>query len=112
MNTADLVTYITWTVYCAIFLATAVHAVREPRRANINIALFFGLSAQVIIASVLQLLGYLSRGFLSQAINVTLVLSLPYVLLRLVDDFARVPPWFMCAIDVSWLLSCASLLVF
>jgi hypothetical protein len=42
VGTAALVQYSTWLVYVALFLATAVQAMRRPRHATVNIALFFG----------------------------------------------------------------------
>lgn len=111
MTAVDLITYITWTSYLLILLVAVVNLIREPRRSNVNIALFFALSAQVIFESALERLGYLNPSFLSAAISGAMILTLPYILLRLVDDFAQVPRWFMRAMSVAWLLVCGGLFI-
>jgi signal transduction histidine kinase len=92
MSANDLLTTANQGLYVLIFLVTLVHAVRYPRRANVDMALLFG-DAPFTVA-----LGALSRSFPSPVATIASVLTLsftmaiPYLLLRLVDDFTDVPP--------------------
>ncbi len=56
MSAQDLVRDLTWIVYLLIFLYTGWEAFREPRRTTVDIALFFGLIAFVIINTIFALL--------------------------------------------------------
>jgi len=112
MSAQEFVRNLTWIVYVLIFLYVAQQAVREPRRATIDSALFFALSTLVIVNSLLAELELLPQSTLLGAINGTLVLSLSYVLLRLVDDFARVPPYLLALAGGILLLLCLGLFVF
>ncbi len=112
MSAGNLVTYLTWAVYVVIFLAVAGEAIRQPRRANVNIALLFALPAAIIVLGTLNDLGAVKSTLLSSEISGALILSLSYVLLRLVDDFSTVPWLFMRAMEVSLVLVCAGLFVF
>src|SRR4051794_24546587 len=97
MTAVQLVQYLTWLVYIAIFLVTTIEAFRTPRRTNIDIALLFAVPAIVIADSVLISIGVLHSSLISNNINGILILSISYILLRLVADFAVVPPTFVRA---------------
>jgi signal transduction histidine kinase len=113
MTAEQLVTYVTWTVYVLIFLAVTAKVVRRPTRTNVDIALFFAATALVIVLSVaaLPVLHLFVPTRITNAISGTLILSLSYLLIRLLDDFTEVPSYLVRLAGVAWLLLSASLFV-
>ena len=89
MSALELVTLAVQLVYASIFVLTARNLVRRPTRANLNIALFFG--ALVIAIANSRITAVTGPHPLASAIAAALVMALPYILLRLLDDFAGVP---------------------
>lgn len=112
MSADVLIRDLTWLFYFFVFVYVSWQALGEPRRANIDIVIFFGLTALVIVSSVLSELGMLLAGPLLSALNGTFVLSLSYVLVRLVDDFATVPRWLLRLAVALLIPLCSSLFVF
>lgn len=112
MSAEQLVRYLTWIFYFGIFLVVGTRAVREPRRSNINIALFFLLPALVIVTSTLSELHFFERSTLLGSVNGGLILGISYVLLRLVDDFATIPTWILRGSEVAVVLLIAGLFIF
>src|SRR5579871_307422 len=95
MSANDLLQLIADVLYVLIFLVVVWRAVRQPRRASIDTALFFGVFALIIVESwAVAGLGLKVNGLLLP-ITQTLLMSLPYFLLRLVDDFSTVPRWLL-----------------
>ena len=73
-----------------IFVSVAQRAVRQPTRAHTDMTLFFGALAFVILASrISSLTGATPPAWLT-ALEVAVLMAVPYILLRLVDDFTRV----------------------
>jgi signal transduction histidine kinase len=97
--------FLTQALYVAIFVVVAVQAARRPRRVHVDIALLFG--AIVLIIAVEW--GRVASGAPTPVPIATLVavllMALPYLLLRLVDDFARVPTWLLRAAEAGLLAS-------
>jgi signal transduction histidine kinase len=93
MSADQLVQYLSWTVFVLIFVSTTVRAARHPQRANIDIALFFSVPMIIIVIAIGATLGLVLAGPLPNAIITSLLLAMGYLLLRLVDDFARMPAW-------------------
>lgn len=112
MSADLLIRDLTWLFYFFVFVYVTWQALREPRRANVDIALFFGLTALVIVNSVLADLRLVPVTPLLGALNGTFVLALSYVLLRLVDDFATVPRWLLLLALVLLIPLCSGLFVF
>jgi signal transduction histidine kinase len=72
-----------------IFISVALRTLRQPTRAHGDMTLFFGATAFIIlIASVAAVIGATPPWLTTIAGAV--VMALPYVLLRLVDDFTHV----------------------
>jgi signal transduction histidine kinase len=72
----------------------------------VDIALFFGASALIIAFGWISDLLHLVPDRLMAAVASTLLMALPYLLLRLVHDFAAVPPLLMWGAAVG-LAACA-----
>jgi signal transduction histidine kinase len=91
LNADQLIQYLTWAVYALLFVLVATRAIRHPLRANVDIALFFLLFALVIANSLAGRLQIVPNLTILNIISTSLLLALPYMLLRLLDDFAQVP---------------------
>jgi hypothetical protein len=91
MSAAELVRYLTNALFLVIFVAVARTALRERNRASLNTTLLFGAIALVIaLSQITAVLGV--RDALLSVLSILLLLALPYLQLRLVDDFAGVRP--------------------
>src|SRR5947209_6661850 len=91
MRADQLVQLATQILFALIFLIVGVQALRRPRRATIDIALLFGAVVILVI-----------EGWISEAVGGTpapiviefvqsLLMILPYLLFRLVEDFTDTP---------------------
>jgi signal transduction histidine kinase len=84
-----------------IFISVALRAVRQPTRAHTDMALFFGALAFIILASrIAALTGTTTPPWLL-ALEVAFLMAVPYVLLRLVDDFTHVRSWIKRAAELG-----------
>ena len=73
-----------------IFISVTLRAITHPTRAHIDMTLFFGALAFVILASrIAALTGTTTTPWLI-TVEVAVLITMPYVLLRLVDDFTQV----------------------
>src|SRR4051812_41204872 len=91
MTLDQFLQYVTWGTYLLLLVIVLARAVRQPNRANVDIALFFSAPGLIIAAGLLAAAGLVKPGPLSNAILTTLLLMMGYCLLRLVSDFASVP---------------------
>ena len=96
MSAAELIRYLTNALFLVIFVAVARSALHERNRASLNTTLLFGAIALVIAQSqITAVLGV--RNAAMSFLSILLLLALPYLQLRLVDDFAGVRPVVMRA---------------
>ncbi len=90
MNALELVQLITTVLFVALFALVAITLIRQRSRVALDIALFFGsLALAVTVSRVLPALG--AGPATVQVIAIVLVMSLPYLMLRLLADFTPVP---------------------
>jgi signal transduction histidine kinase len=111
--TADaLITFATQAIFFAIFLVVCVRLARQPSRPAIDTAAFFGVLALIVADQwVTELIVTTPPWWLTAALA-ALLMALPYLLLRLVDDFAAVPRLLMRAAEAGLVLSVVILFVF
>ncbi len=107
MTALQLVELVTQGMYVLIFLAVAVQTLRSPTRARIDMALFFGATALIVVQQIAAGLGEARPELIDDLIGAA-GMSLPYLLLRLVDDFSRVPVLLKRAAEAGLLLGIAS----
>src|SRR3954447_22509582 len=112
MTLDQFVQDLSWIIYLIIFVVVAIHAVRRPLRANIDIALLFGAAAVSIALSVATSTGLIARGPLITGLSGSLLVGMVYMLFRIVDDFSDVRPWLMRASDVAFALTVAGAFYF
>ncbi|MGH2519584.1 MAG: sensor histidine kinase, partial [Chloroflexota bacterium] len=91
MTAQDLLTYTTWALYLVVFVVTLAQAARHPRKSTLDTAILFGaiglISAEGAIVQILNL----SASSLVIDLVGALLLAMPYLLLRMVEDFSEVP---------------------
>ncbi|HET8571212.1 MAG TPA: ATP-binding protein [Candidatus Limnocylindria bacterium] len=95
MSADDFLWLVTQAVFLAVFLDVSIEAIRRPRLAHFDIALFFGAIVAIIaVSDAERLLGGTTHPVL-QATSYIAVSALPYLALRIVDDFAPQSVWLM-----------------
>jgi len=94
MSAAELVRLVTNVLFVLVFIGVARTAIHQRTRVSLDTSLLFGAIAVVVAQSQLSSAVGLRSPILS-AISLLLLLALPYLQLRLVDDFAGVPPLVM-----------------
>lgn len=112
MSAEHLIQYLSWALFLIVCISVTAQAVRAPRRVTIDIALFFLIPAIIIFIAIAASLGVIQIGRLINALDSVLLLSMGYLLLRLVFDFTDVPPWLMRGAELALGLFAASLVVY
>ena len=91
MSANDLLSFLPQALFILVFVVVAAKAVPWPRRATIDTALLFGVASLVVAGEwAVPLLDLRASALLTAGYS-ALAMALPYLLVRLVDDFARVP---------------------
>src|SRR5437763_9362645 len=91
MSANDLLSVLPKALFVLVFVVVAVKAVRRPWRATIDTALLFGVASLVAAGEwAVPLLDRRTSALLTAGYS-ALAIALPYLLVRLVDDFAHVP---------------------
>ena len=111
MNGAELVRLITNVVFLVVFVGALRTALRERTRTSVDATILFGALAVIIAQSqIAALLGtQLPTAF--GLVSAVLLLALPYLQLRLVDDFAGVRPLVLRACLGGFVAGIAALVV-
>jgi signal transduction histidine kinase len=104
----ELVQWASGSVFVALAVLTIAAAARRPTRTNIDIALLFGFLGAVVAAT--RLPASILPPFWP-AVSAILVMALPYLLLRLVADFGRVPALMRRAAEAGLALSIVAIVL-
>src|SRR5688572_11246695 len=107
MTALELITLAVQAVYIALFVLTARNLIRRPSRANLNIAIFFG--ALVLAIASGRVAAFTGPLPLLSDVSTVLVMALPYILLRLLDDFAGVPDILQRLAELGLLLAAVAI---
>src|ERR1051326_2267072 len=105
MGAEDLFQYLAELLYVAIFVAVLLGGLRRFTRVRLDIVLFFGDAALIVVLSALINVLAISGGVLAQDLTAVLLMALPYLLLRLVADFMDVPRWLTLGAGLGLLLA-------
>ncbi len=92
MNGAELVRLLTNALFLVVFVGALRTALRERSRTSVDATVLFGALAFVIAQSQIAALVGAQLPAALGLVSAVLLLSLPYLQLRLVDDFAGVRP--------------------
>jgi signal transduction histidine kinase len=103
--------YLSWLLYLVVFVLVAARTVRRPTPAHIDMTLFFGTVALVIVATTLTSKAHLDLALVDEVIAPAAAVALGYLLLRLVHDFATVPRLLMRSVEVGMLASIAAVVL-
>lgn len=91
MTALELVSLLTQAIYVLIFVLVAWSALRRRTRTSVDIALFFGaISIAIVESRIVTAFGLTAIDLITDIVAL-LVIAMPYLLLRLVDDFSDVP---------------------
>jgi signal transduction histidine kinase len=101
----DQLQYLSWLLYLFVFVAVLIRTIRRPTPAHLDMALFFGAVAILIILSTATAKLHIPQSPLVAAITGAAALALGYLLLRLVRDFSDVPTLAMRATEVGLVAS-------
>ena len=107
----ELLQHVTELPFLLIAVVVTLEAVRRPHRANIDIALFFGSIAAVIAAGLVLAWMDAEPTSAYTAVVAGVIMALPYLMLRLVDDFDDVPTWISRAAEAGLIASLAAVAV-
>ncbi|HEX9495511.1 MAG TPA: hypothetical protein VGA38_07115, partial [Candidatus Limnocylindria bacterium] len=91
MSAIELVAWTTQVLFVALAVFSIYSALRRPRAATVDAALFFGALAGVILQSRLAAIFGWTGSELASDITSILLVTVAYFLLRLANDFAKVP---------------------
>src|ERR1051326_5537027 len=105
MRAEDLFQPLAELLYFAIFVAVLLGAVRRFTRVRLDVVLFFGDAALIVLLSTLSDVFAVSGGAVQQDLAAVLLMALPYLLLRLVADFMDVPRWLTVGAATGLLLA-------
>jgi hypothetical protein len=112
VSASEFLQHLTQICFVLIALVVVRTAVREPTRARIDIAIFFAVTTFLIVEGwLLGALDY-TPGRLLSAFNSALLMALPYLLIRLVNDFTTVPALLLRGAELGLLLSVIGLFLF
>lgn len=112
MSAIQFFQWLTQALYVLISLVAVSTAVRRPTRVHLDIALFFGVITLIIAQ------GWVFKAFdipIDRATTIltsSLLMALPYMLLRLVNDFTTVPARILRTAEVGLILCVLSIVVF
>jgi signal transduction histidine kinase len=112
MTATTLLQYIIWLLFGFIFVRVLHDAIRQPTRSTIDIALFFGALALVFFNAALSQFNILPSSRALALLNTVLVLSLSYLVIRLVADFMPTPPMVLWLAGALFVISSVSMAVF
>lgn len=105
MSALQLLQYVTDAIFVVIAIIVVIQAARRPDPVRIDIALFFTALALIVAETLLTaLLGIPPTAVVADVV-VALLLGMPYLLLRLVDDFSRVRAPLKRAAEIGYVVS-------
>src|SRR6266849_7232048 len=99
MTGLDQLQYLSWLLYLFVFVAVLARTRRRPTPAHLDMTLFFGAIAILIVLSTVTAKLHVEPPPWITAVVGATALSFGYLLLRLVRDFSDVPTLAMRATE-------------
>jgi signal transduction histidine kinase len=84
-----------------IFISVLLRTVQHPTAAHADMSLFFGAITFIIVVTRLTALLHVTSPAWLSVLVIAIVLAMPYLLLRLVDDFTHVRGWVKRAAELG-----------
>jgi signal transduction histidine kinase len=104
----ELISLLTQAIFVLIFLIVVLTVLRRRTRTSLDIALFFGAISVAIVESRIATTLQLQQLDIVTDIVALLIIAMPYLLLRLVDDFSDVSFVVKRLAEVGLILSAAA----
>ncbi len=102
MSAQEFLSYVSQAIFLALFVVASVRLVRRPGWAALDTFLFFAVIATILVAGdIAEILGFAGHPTLN-VVNWVGISALPFLLLRLVDDFRPQPMWVMALATLAW----------
>ena len=102
MSAQEFLSYVSQAIFLALFVVASVRLFRRPSWAALDTFLFFAVIAVILVAGdVADIVGFAGHPTLS-VVNWVGISALPFLLLRLVDDFRPQPMWVMALATLAW----------
>jgi signal transduction histidine kinase len=102
VSAQDFLSYVSQAIFLALFVVASVRLVRRPGWAALDTFLFFAVIATILVAGdVAEVLGFAGHPTLN-VVNWVGISALPFLLLRLVDDFRPQRMWVMALATLAW----------
>jgi signal transduction histidine kinase len=111
MSGLDQLQYLSWLLYLVVFVLVLLRTIKRPTPAHVDMTLFFGAVATVIVLTTLSSKLHAAPSSIADDISGVAVLALGYLLLRLVRDFSDVPTLLMRAVEFGMVASIAAVLL-
>jgi signal transduction histidine kinase len=112
VNGPDQLQYLSWLVFILVFVTVLVRTIGRPTPAHIDMTLFFGdVAILIILTSLVSKLHLAHPEWLANDITGAAAMSMGYLLLRLVRDFSDVPKLVMRAVEVGLVASVLAIVV-
>src|SRR5579859_3193983 len=99
MSGLDQLRYLSWLLYLFVFIAVLLRTIRRPTPAHVDMTLFFGAVALLIVATSPVSTLSAQTAWLASDVAGAMAMSLGYLLLRLVRDFSDVAPLTMATVE-------------
>jgi signal transduction histidine kinase len=112
MSAIQFIQWLTQALYILISIVVTITAARRPTRVRMDIALFFGVVTVIIAQGWVFRTLNIPQGRAITVALLSLLLMLPYLLLRLVNDFTTVPTPIVRAAEVGLACAVVSIIAF
>jgi signal transduction histidine kinase len=98
----EFLSLVSQAIFLALFVVATIRLARRPSWAALDTFLFFAVIATILVAGdVAGVLGFEEHPALN-VVNWVGISALPFILLRLVDDFRPQAVWIMAFATVGW----------
>lgn len=111
MSASQFLQYLTQILFVLISLAVTRTVVQRPTPAQIDIAAFFGITTFIIIERWLVAVLHVIPPAWLTALNAALFMALPYLLIRLLNDFTTVPTAIVRGAELGLVIVAISIIV-
>ncbi|HEX6129620.1 MAG TPA: ATP-binding protein [Candidatus Limnocylindria bacterium] len=102
MSAQEFLSFVSQAIYLALFAVATVRFARRPSWASFDTFLFFAVIAVLLLAGDVARIGGFEEAPALNVLNWVGVSALPFILLRLVDDFRPQPIWIMLLASVAF----------
>lgn len=108
----DQLQFLSWLLYILVFASVLVRTIRRPTPAHVDVSLFFGaIAILVVLTGLASRLHLVQPEWLVNDVSGALAMSMGYLLLRLVQDFTDVPKLVLRAVEVGFVASVVAILI-